>query len=399
MKKRGFKLTELLVTIAILAILAGVVLFVMNSLLFVMNSLGYNFSPQLSELSEEGQALSRLFELTNQLELEKAKLEGVYERQQKTLVFIRQIIQAEEKILAENKDSQPLLIGGQEYGSEEIAADLNQRQQKAKQLEAQTAKSREGLDRQLNRLEAQNKLMASAKGNLELAGQKEEITLAELQALLTLEAVANSLKASSAKKSADRLAEALKAFQNLLNQAKAVSGNLEVMEAIDASLFLDGKNPVVPDRRWADYLAAEERRWQQRQAAAAEEKKREDEMDKLLIKAEEAERKQKEAEEQLRQQAEADRRRKAAEEQQRRQAEANGVPVCVVDDWSSDVPAFLFINRKTGQRIPVSTPPVNGQKQYVVKQMPIGSYHVEIQWDGRIYQKTEAEVTEELSVM
>ncbi|OGY53262.1 MAG: hypothetical protein A3B15_01345 [Candidatus Buchananbacteria bacterium RIFCSPLOWO2_01_FULL_45_31] len=369
----------------------------MNSLLFVMNSLGYNFSPQLSELSEEGQALSRLFELTNQLELEKAKLEGVYERQQKTLVFIRQIIQAEEKILAENKDSQPLLIGGQEYGSEEIAADLNQRQQKAKQLEAQTAKSREGLDRQLNRLEAQNKLMASAKGNLELAGQKEEITLAELQALLTLEAVANSLKASSAKKSADRLAEALKAFQNLLNQAKAVSGNLEVMEAIDASLFLDGKNPVVPDRRWADYLAAEERRWQQRQAAAAEEKKREDEMDKLLIKAEEAERKQKEAEEQLRQQAEADRRRKAAEEQQRRQAEANGVPVCVVDDWSSDVPAFLFINRKTGQRIPVSTPPVNGQKQYVVKQMPIGSYHVEIQWDGRIYQKTEAEVTEELS--
>ena len=61
MKKRGFKLTELLVTIAILAILAGVVLFVMNSLLFVMNSLGYNFSPQLSELSEQGQTLNRFF--------------------------------------------------------------------------------------------------------------------------------------------------------------------------------------------------------------------------------------------------------------------------------------------------------------------------------------------------
>lgn len=82
-----------------------------------------------------------------------------------------------------------------------------------------------------------------------------------------------------------------------------------------------------------------------------------------------------------------------AKNQRHLQAEANYVPVCVIDDWTSDVPAFLFINKNTGQHIPVLVP----NKRYCVRQMPTGGYHVEIQYNGRVYSKTDVEVTKELS--
>lgn len=363
-----------------------------------------------SLLSPEGQSLCELYQSLNRIKMDAAEAKGLIEAREKVLAEQELILPAGKDLLKNAQAGQPIVIDSISYAQEQASADLARREGQCQFLRQALIGGKIYLGKLEDMIADSSEIIA--KDRLKL--NEAEADQAEIMAYQSAGVSAIKAKTTKGQNSKNLLISARAGFEEELKRiqkSQRLDPFPDVLEDVLEENF-------IPTTFWLrqvmiyqaeterQRLAAEEERRSQEEAekkklAAEAEKRRQDEeakyMDKLLIKAEEEEKREKAAKEEQRRQAEVKRKQKEAEDQRRLQAEAKSVSVCVVDNWMSDVPAFLFINKKTGQRIPVSLPPVDGHKQYCVKQMPTGGYHVEIQYNGRVWSETDVEVTKELS--